>query len=192
MALRIKSTWHDSDRNESIEKGLEDNAGALAFITWRIALDRAVNLHGEDYVYRTDGQRIAVICEFLAFGIALIDRMVFRRLAHGDREMFMNVLAQRVADHVQDNASDLFGPGEYRSGFIQTLNERLEEYAKYSYGDAGPAYSFNHFLGGRVVAIMGSDQTNKWSMDQVMDLDANEMYKKVGKAVDDLFMDMGP
>ena len=189
MALRIKSTWHDSDRNDPSEKGLQDNAGALAFITWRIGLDRAVNLHGEDYVYRSDGQRIAIICEFLAFEIALVDRMVFDRLDYGDRERFMNLLAQRIADHVQDNAQDLFGLGDYRSGFIDTLNERLEEYAKYGYGDGGPAYSFNHCLGGRVVAILGSDQINKWSMDQVMDIDANEIYKRICKAVDDLFMD---
>lgn len=189
MALRIKSTWHDSDRNDSSEKGLQDNAGALAFIAWRIALDRAVNLHGEDYVYRSDGQRIAVICEFLAFAIALIDRMVFDRLDAAARERFMNLLARRIADHVQDNAQDLFGSRDYRSGFIATLNERLEEYAQYGYGDGGPAYSFNHYLGGRVVAILGADQTNKWSMDQVMDIDANEMYKRIRKAVDDLFMD---
>ena len=187
MALRIKSAWHDSERNAPSAKGLEDHAGALAFIAWRLGLDRAVNLHGEDYVYRSDGQRIAVICEFLAFEIALIDRMVFDRLGYGDRETFMNFLAKRIADHVQDNARDLFGSTDYRSGFIDTLNERLEEYAKYGYGDGGPAYSFNHFLGGRVVAIMGADQANKWSMDQVMDIDANEIYKRIRKAVDDLF-----
>ena len=189
MALRIKSAWHDSGRNASSEKGLQDHAGALAFIAWRLGLDRAVNLHGEDYVYRSDGQRIAVICEFLAFEIALIDRMVFDRLSYGDRETFMNFLAKRIADHVQDNAEDLFGATDYRSGFIDTLNERLEEYANYGFGDGGPAYSFNHFLGGRVAAIMGGDQANKWSMDQVMDIDANEVYKRIRKAVDDLFME---
>ncbi|MGB0720940.1 MAG: hypothetical protein ACPGU7_00960 [Gammaproteobacteria bacterium] len=190
MALRIKSRWHESDRNETSQKGLEENAGALAFIAWRIGLERAINLHGEDYVYRSDGQRIAIICEFLAFEIAIVDRMVFDRLSYGDREVFMNALGKRVADHVQDNAKDLFGEGDYRAGFIGTLNERLEEYAKFGFGDGGPAYSFNQFLGTRVLAIMGSDQTNKWSIDQVMDIDANEVYKKIRKAVLDLFAGM--
>lgn len=187
MALRIKSSWHDSDRNVGAEKGLEDNAGALAFIAWRIALDRAINLHGEDYVYRNDGQRIAIICELLAFEVALVDRLVFDALSYEERAFFMNVFAQRVGDHVQDNAQDLFGPGEYKAGFVDTLNERLEAYSEFGFGDGGPAYSFSHYLGQKVQGILGQDQINKWSIDQVMDIDAPQIYKKTAKAVSDLF-----
>lgn len=190
MALRIKSSWHDSGRNDTNDKGLEENAGALAFIAWRIGLDRAINLHGEDYIYRSDGQRIAIICEFLAFEMAMIDRLVFELLSYEERAVFMNALGKRLTDHVEDNARDLFGPGDYRSGFIQTLNERLEDYADFGFGDGGPAYSFNHYLGKKVQGIMGEDQTNKWSIDQVMDIDAPDIYKKTRKAVDDLFAEM--
>jgi hypothetical protein len=187
MALRIKTKWHDSGSPDQQPKTLEDNAGALAFIAWKIALDRAKNLHGEDYVYHSDGQRIAVICEFLAYEIACTDRLVFDSLSYGERELFINTLGRRVADHVEDNAKDLFGPGDYRSGFIDTLNARLEDYAAFGFGDGGPAYSFNHYLGKKVQGIMGTDQINKWSMDQVMDIDAPEVYKRVKKAMEDLF-----
>jgi hypothetical protein len=187
MALRIKSRWHDSGMGDQEPKTLADHAGALAFIAWKIALDRAKNLHGEDYVYQSDGQRIAVICEFLAYEVAIADRLVFDNLSYGQREQFINVLGQRVADHVADNARDLFGPGEYRGGFIETLNERLTDYAEFGFGDGGPAYSFNRYLGKRIQSIMGTDQINKWSMDQVMDIDAQEIYKRTRKAVDDLF-----
>ena len=36
MALRIKSRWHDDDA----ERSLDEIAGALAFIGWRIARTR--------------------------------------------------------------------------------------------------------------------------------------------------------
>lgn len=190
MALRIKSQWHQSDRNDVNTKGLEENAGALAFIAWRIALDRAKNLHGEDYLFNDDMQRIAVICEYLAYEVAIIDRLVFDRISYQEREVLMNALGQRVGDHVQDNAQDLFGPQDYKSGFIDNMNERLNDFAEYAFGDGGPSYSFDHYLGKRVQKLMGVDQTNKWSMDQAMEIDAPETYKRIRKAVDDLFLTM--
>ena len=63
MALRIKSHWHD----DGTERSLEEIAGALAFISWRIAKDKAINLHGQDFVYESDRQRFAVIAEYLVF-----------------------------------------------------------------------------------------------------------------------------
>ena len=44
MAIRIKSTWHDSERNRPASKTTEDNAGALAFIAWRLSLESAKKL----------------------------------------------------------------------------------------------------------------------------------------------------
>ena len=50
MALRIKSRWHD----DGAERSVDEIASALAFISWRIAKDKAINLHGEDYIYDSD------------------------------------------------------------------------------------------------------------------------------------------
>ncbi|MCB1866141.1 MAG: hypothetical protein KDG50_12005 [Chromatiales bacterium] len=187
MAIRIKSRWHDSQRNEAADKSLHDAAGALAFIAWRLALDKAKNLHGQDFVYRTDGQRVAVICEYLAFCVQIADRLVHRMgYDDGDRRVFIEAFARRVAEHVEDNAIDLFGPGDYRSGFIATLNERAGEYADYGYDDDGPAYSFLHLLGQKILGIMGSDQTNKWAIDQVMEIDAPAVDERLRKALTDL------
>lgn len=188
MALRIKSKWHHSNRNEPAVRELTENAGALAFILWRLALDKAKNLHGEDYIYRTDGQRIAVICEFLAYGIQLADRIAHRNeLSTDARNLFINNLARRIADHVQDNAADLFGPRDYRTGFIETLNERSNDYAEFEYSRAGPSYSLARYLGSKAQEIMGGGQTNKWVINQVMEIDALDIAEKVEKAMDDLF-----
>jgi hypothetical protein len=53
MALRIKSHWH----NEEQDRSLDEIAGAIAFIAWKIALNKTINLHGEDFVYGNDEQR---------------------------------------------------------------------------------------------------------------------------------------
>lgn len=186
MALRIKSRWHVSERNASSEKGLEAHAEALAFIAWRLALERAVNLHGEDYVYRSDGQRIAVVCEFLAYEVAVIDRLLFTELGDADRDVFMNVLGRRIADHVEDNARDLFGPRDYRGGFMDTLNERLSDYAQLGFGAGGPGYSFIRYLAMKVAGILGDHRLNKWSIDQVMEIDAQHVYRHIDRAARDL------
>ena len=187
MALRIKSRWHVSDRNTGSEKGLEDHAKALAFIAWRIALERAVNLHGEDYTYRSDGQRIAVVCEFLAYAVAMIDRLTFAGLNDADRNRLVNALGRRIADHVEDNARDLFGPRDYRSGFTDTLNARLGDYAQYRFDEHGPGHSFRHYLGVKVANILGDHRLNKWSIDQVMEIDAHEVHRRIDQAVGELF-----
>lgn len=186
LAIRMKTHWHQSARNPSADKSLQDAAGALAFNLWRLAVDKAKNLHGEDYFYRTDGQRIAIICEFLAYMIQVTDRLAHERLDDDERRLFVNTLGQRVADHVQDNAADLFGPGDYRSGFIHTLNQRSQTYAEFGFGADGPSHNFMQFLGVRTQSIMGDSQINRWIINQVMEVDAPELYHKTHKALDDL------
>ncbi|HEY5700937.1 MAG TPA: hypothetical protein VIT83_02500, partial [Gammaproteobacteria bacterium] len=67
MAIRIKDKWHQSGRNRPTPKSLQDSAGALAFIGWRVALDRAQNLNKEGFRYDSDIERVGVISEFIAF-----------------------------------------------------------------------------------------------------------------------------
>ena len=82
MALRIKSRWHDDDADRS----LEEIASALAFISWRIAKDKAINLHGEDFIYENDEQRMAVITEYLLFQLQIVDRIAHLHLELDDKD----------------------------------------------------------------------------------------------------------
>jgi len=126
LALRIKSRWTEHAKEKLSDDLLNENAQALAYIYWRLALDRAKNLHGEDFVYDTDEQRIYVIGEYLAMLVQMSDRVVYARLEDKDRQQFITTLALRLADHMQDNATDLFGEGDYRESFIKMLNVRAE------------------------------------------------------------------
>ena len=182
MALRIKSHWHDES-----ERSLPEVASAIAFIAWRLAMDKAINLHCERFVYASDEQRMAVIQEYLIFLIQITDRISHEMLDQEQRRTLITQLAVRIAEHVQDNSQDLFGPGDYGTPFITKLNERAAEYARFNFSDEGPSYPFLRHLGYEIQCIMGEEEENRWVIDQVMDKDGWEAYKQILRAIHDLF-----
>ncbi len=185
MALRIKSSWHDDDADRS----LDEIAGAAAFIAWRIAKEKAITLHGEDFIYESDEQRMAVIQEYLLFQLAVMDRIAVERLGMDDaqRKTFIIGTAKGMAGHVHDNAIDLFRPGDHVGPFIEKLNERGGEYAEFGFTDEGPTYPFYRHLGWLMQQIMGESQENRWVIDQVMDKDGPYVAREIEKAMLNLF-----
>lgn len=182
MAIRIKSQWHNDDTDRSPK----EIGGALAFIAWRIALDKAINLHGQHFVYQNDNQRLAVMAEYLAFEVLIVDRMIHDRLEGDDRTQLITGLVLKLAEHFQDNAVDLLGPGDHDKKFIELFNERSSDYAEFNFTDQGPSYPFLRHLGFEIQQIMGSEQENRWVIDQVMDVDGPEIYKQLSRAVRNL------
>ena len=185
MALRIKSHWH----NEESDRSLEEVGSALAFNAWRVAKDKAINLHGEDFVYDNDQQRMGVIGEYLIFQVQVVDRMVHDslELETEARRILIVSFVKGLAGHMQDNCSDIMGPGDYGSGFIAKCNERASEYAEFAFSEAdGPSYPFYRHLGHEIQQIMGSDGENRWIIDQVMDKDAPDIAKKMMRTIVDL------
>ena len=178
---RIKNTWRD-DR----ERSIEEVASALAYILWKVALESARDLHGEGYEYQSDPQRVAVMAEFVAFLVQVTDRLAYDRLEDEDRAALINALGRRLADQVQDNLTDLFGPGDYRAPFIATLNERIGDYAELSFADGKPGYDFLRYFGSRVLRIMGETQTNRWVIDQIMDRSGPEAARHLARSLDNL------
>ena len=184
MAVRIKSQWHDEDA----ERSLEEIAGAIAFNGWRIAMDRAINLHGVQFIYDTDQQRLAVIAEYLIFQVQIVDRITHDRLDSEGRRTLITSLALRLAEHMQENGSELLGPGDHGTTFIERLNRRSVEYAELGFTDEGPSYPFMRHLGFEIQQIMGASQENRWVIDQVMDKDGPEVYKQLKRILRNLFM----
>lgn len=184
MRMRISSKWR-RDRGRPVS--VEENAVALAYIIWQIALTAAKNLHAEDFVYETDDQRIAVITEYLAFLVHVSDRLAYLDMEDTVREGFISILAREVARHLQRNQSEIIGPGDYRSAFIALLNERMAEYAATAFRDNRPGFECLRCLGARVLAIMGNTQVNRWVIDQVMEIDAPAAVDHLQQAMDNLF-----
>lgn len=184
MALRIKSQWY----NEDTKRSLVEIAGALAFNAWKLAMDKAITLHGESFIYDSDRQRLRVIAEYLVFQIQLVDRMVHQKLEQEERQQLITAFAMRLAEHMQENSSELLGVGDYANEFIALLNQRSQEYSELGFGDAGPSYPFMRHLGYEIQQLMGASQKNRWVIDQVMDKDAPEVYQQMKRILRNLFM----
>jgi hypothetical protein len=183
VAIRIKSHWN----NEAQERSLPEIAGALAYIAWRIAMDKAINLHCERFVYSDDAQRLAVIQEYLVFLIQIADRKAHETLDDADRRTLVTSFAAKMIEHVQDNAQDILGAGDYGRSFVDRLNARSGEYAEFQFDDQGPSYAFLRHLGFEIQSLMGEGQDNRWVIDQVMDKDGWDAYKQFARAFDNLF-----
>jgi len=183
MALRIRSYWHDEDTPRSSE----ELAGAIAFNGWKIAMHKAINLHGKDFVYDNDQQRLDVISEYLIFQTQIVDRMADKMMDDADRTELVTKMAIKMAGHIQDNSQELLGSGDYANRFITTLNQRSGEYAEFSLTKEGPSYPFYRHLGFEIQQIMGATHDNRWVIDQVMDMDGPEVYKVLKRTVYNLF-----
>ena len=110
MAIRIKSNWSKTVKRQ---KTSDDIASALSYIGWKLSLDKSRNLHGEDFDYSSDHQRIAVIVEFMSFQVHIADRLLFIDKKNDDYRMsVMNTLGKQSARIMQENCEDLFGIGE--------------------------------------------------------------------------------
>ena len=186
MAIRIKSRWHHSGRNEAVRKTFADSAGALAFIIWRLSVEHAREIHRDGFEYASDRERIRVISEYCAFAVQLVDRLAHRRIDDEARAVLVVTLGRRLADQMQDNLLDIAGPGEYRAPFVEMLNERLDDYARFEFDEGEPGFESLRYFGNRVMRSMGVSQTNRWVMDHVMEISAPELSEKISKSVDDL------
>ncbi|TCK18493.1 hypothetical protein DFR30_1771 [Thiogranum longum] len=181
--MRIRSRWKNKGRARTIE----ENAGALAFIEWRIAGQALLNLENEGFQTDTQLQRLAVLQELSAFLIHVTDRLVHGDLDDEQRQKFIVALALKMADTYHDNRVDSEGRGQdFRPGFIDTLNQRLADYAECSFDNGEPGYQFKRFLGECVTNTMG-EKDRKWISDQVMEIEVPDMLKTLKKGLGDLF-----
>ena len=184
MAIRIKSQWHDEDASRSPE----EIGSAIAFIAWRIAVDKAITLHGKHFVYHDDNQRLAVIAEYLAYETQITDRLIHSMVDNETRVAVITALVMKLADHYRDNAIDLVGPGDHANRFIALFNERSGEYAELNFTDEGPSYPFLRHLGFEIQQVMGQEEhDNRWVIDQVMDVDGPDVYRQLSRAIRNLF-----
>lgn len=190
MALRIKSRWHKSGRNITIDKSIEDQARALSCILWRVVLDRIKNMEGEKFYIDTPPRTIEVAVEFAAFLIHAADRLAYSRMEDSEREQFMLALANHIADTVCENLTDIFGPNDYYPRVIEKLEERSEEYTEFAFPDDEPGYPFLGYFGKKIEEVLGK-QHDRWAKEHMMEIEGPLAFKAVKKAMGDLFSSIG-
>jgi len=167
---RLKTKWNQEDR----KRKPEEIAGVIGFNLWVLAGESCLFLENEGFETASRFQRLDVIAEFVAFGAHVADRMVFDDMTAAERDIFINALGQHLADTMQSNRADV-EEGEYRSDFINLLNERMSEYSECGYtNEDGPSYSMRRIAGNQVRDVMG-DKDNKWIPDYVIDSEIPKM-----------------
>ena len=106
------------------------------------------------------------------------------------RNELINALGSKLAEHMQDNRLDWQGPDDYRTPFVNLLNERFGEYAEEGFDEeTGPKYSMYRHVGHCVQQHMSEEDAhdNRWVIDQVMDKDGPDVVKQLTRAIDNLF-----
>ncbi len=183
MRIRIKTKWSKEEREVSVE----DAVSVLAFNSWKIGMQTLLEIENEDFQIDTQQQRIAVIEEIMAFMIQALDRIVHSTISDEDRGALISMYAKKVADHVQDNARDFSGPGDYRTPFIDKLNQRFEDYSdtKWNEDKHEPGFSMGREFGTNISDVLGP-KDRKWALDYIQQVLMPEFYglfKKTVKSV---------
>jgi hypothetical protein len=180
--MRIRDRWSKQGRTPS----LEDNAVALAYVCWQVALSSTKNLHEQAFDYRHDQQRVAVIQEYLAFLVHSCDRLASESMTSGERKVFLDRLAGECARHLQRNTEDVLGPGNYSSPFIDIINARNRAYAQCTFERGEPGYALLRAFGDQIQQLMGQDQTNRWVIDQIIDIDSQESFAQIKRSMQNI------
>ncbi|CAA6822957.1 MAG: Unknown protein [uncultured Thiotrichaceae bacterium] len=178
MRIRIKTKWSKQERDVSVE----DAVSVLAFNAWKIGMQTLLEIENENFQVDTQQQRVAIIEEVMSYLIHIIDRMVFDTIDDEGRASIITEYAKKIADHVQDNARDFSGPGDYRTPFIEKLNLRMDDYADCMWDDERnlPGFNMGRVFGNHVTNALG-ERDQKWALDyvsQVLLPDVMQTYKR--------------
>ena len=131
----------------------EEHAVAVAAVAWRIALSAARNLHQAAFDYTDDAQRLAVMREYLYFLIYFADRCA--------QQWFASDPARRAR-------------------FTTRLSHECRRHYRENRRDImAPEPAAERFI----EQLMGHDQTNKWVLEQVLDIDGPEALQIFGAAL---------
>ena len=179
MRIRLKTKWNKQER----EVSLEDTVSVLAFNAWKIGMQTLLEIENENFQTDTQMQRVAVMEEIMAFLVHVLDRVAYDIMGEEDRAQLISTFAIKLSDHIQDNARDFGGPGDYRNPFINKLNQRMEDYAETNWSKVGqePGFSMGLVFGNHIAGALGP-RDQKWVLDYIQRVLMPEMlepFKKV-------------
>jgi len=174
----VKTRWRKKG-----ERTLAERAGVIGTNVWKISSEIFKHMEKEGFRFGSDRLVTDVLAEFMAFMVQLADRAVYGKLSEADRAALIGEVVGHLAATMENNQRDLLGPGEYRKPFIDLLNARFGEYAGFEYAGVEPGYPCQRFFATKVSDAMASGD-NKWVVEQMMDIEAPEMVRLVGKLIE--------
>ncbi len=181
-ALRVKSQWFKPEKAQSPA----GNAGAMAFIAWRLALHVLKRMREAGFDIDAGPPYFAFVRELLVFLLVGADRLAHARLAPEARAEFLVALVRRSAEILRDNEADLLGRADDGSRFVEQLNELVGHYAEFGWTpEEGPDFGFARYLGSRLEAVL-PDKDRRWVGEQVIAVEAPEASATIRRALDGL------
>jgi len=186
--IRLKTTWFKNGDT----KTPQEIATVLASAMWRLADRFTANLSQADYDIITPERGFKLLAEFLAFEVQFADRLAFERVSEETRAAFVQTLAVRLAEIMEDNIRDSVGEDtegyDYKAGFIDLLNRRLADYAAFKLVDGKPDFGSMCYLGNGIRDIM-EKRDQPWIIDQIMEIEAPAATETITRGMQGLFAD---
>ncbi len=179
MSIRVKKRWN----RDSGSRSLEQMANGIAGMVWKLAANVVLNLENENFETSTQGQRLDVIEEIVCYLVHVCDRWAYPQAGVKERETFVSSLVHDMARLLEDSRYDVIGPGEYRTAFLERLNQRSGEYAGYSYDEEeGGSFAMRCRFGDHVQAAMGA-RDNRWIPDYIVGREAPEIENTIRRSL---------
>ena len=139
-------------------------------------------MESEEFRFGSDAQIMAVVEEFIALLVQVVDRLVYGKLPERDRSELMSALGQHLAGTVESNMHDLAGAGDHRGQFLAVLNARNAEYGRFDFPGGDPGHGAGRYLGQRVAAVM-AESGEKWVLEHVMEIELPGALKLLRRVV---------
>jgi len=176
--VRVRTQWSKEGRDVSAEEVV----GVLAFNAWRIGMQSMLEIEDERFDVTTQMQRIKIISEVMYLLVHTLDRILYKAVNDEDREFLITTFARKLSDHVHDNTRDFAGSGDYRTPFLNTLNERLADYSKTKWDDEKdiPAFSMAREFGMNIVDELGA-KDREWALDYIQQVLTPEIMDAFSK-----------
>lgn len=188
--LRLKTHWF----RRGGPKTPKQQAGAMGFTQWRVALQMLKRMRGADFDIDAGKPYFAFLSEVLVFLVVVADRLAYARFDAADRHAFSTALVLHVADTLEGNQIDMMGPSPAdqprpRDQFIDLYNDIAPHYGEFD-GEPGaaeftPGFLFLRYLGHRLEPTLPPAH-QRWVIDQVMAIEAPEAVALVQRTLREL------
>ena len=177
---RLHTNWNVKQQ----VRGYRETGSVLAASMWKLSAECLLNLENEGFETISSQQRLDVICEFSAYLLHLLDRLVYQRLSEDERSKLICAVADKIAELIGNNRAELIGGGAYQQVTVNLLNLRGADYAECRFDpEEGPSFTLMRLLGEFVQKAM-ADKDSKWIPDYVIGNEAPRAYVSFKKAAE--------
>ena len=183
MLRRTKSKWFARDR----ARDPAAIASAVAFTSWRLALEAIKRLRTARFSIDADERYFAFLRELLVFEIQVADRLVAPRCDLATRTAFLTPLCHRLGQLLGENQADLLGGDAValRRAFIDLVNQRAEDYASFGFDERGPDFSFARYCA-HLLLDQAHETDRAWLVDQIVSVEAPAVVETLRPLIDHL------